>query len=73
MKTELIPQGVLRGARQRLGAEDGLDTSQDHHIIKASPMQIISWYSGWKLGDDEWGRSFVQSYLDMVDAEKRDG
>lgn len=72
MKIKLIPAGVLAGARQRLGAEHSQDTSQDRFIEKADPIQIIAWYSGWRLGHDDWGREIVQSYLDMINAIEKD-
>jgi len=62
MNIDDIPEHVLHAVRQRLGADNENDDSYDDQIKNMSPEDIVCEYSGWKLGDSEWGRDFIEIY-----------
>lgn len=62
MKIEKIPSDILGAVRQRLGADDENDISMDHEIEKMSAKQLIAKWSGWHLGDEDWGKEMVNKY-----------
>ena len=53
---------VLGAVRQRLGAKDENDTSQDSIINKLTPMEIMAKWCGWYLGDESWGATIIGYY-----------
>lgn len=46
--------GILGNVRQRQGAINKDDDSQDELINKMSNHKLVSQWSGWHLGDNYW-------------------
>lgn len=53
---------VLDAVRQNLGAEDENDSSRDERIERMEADDIVAYYTGWHLGDRNWGYKLVSMY-----------
>jgi hypothetical protein len=60
--------GILGDVRERLGAENENDESQDAKINKMTPHQIVKEWCAWKIGDGWWW-SEMKSYFDSLSSE----
>lgn len=56
----ILHPSILGAVRERMGAEDGNDTSKDEEINKMEPRVIIRAWSGWEIGDEAWADSFIR-------------
>lgn len=66
MDVNKIPLSVLEAIRQRMDAEDENDTSKDKLIEQLTPLELVGKLSGWELGDESWGRKYVNIYNELV-------
>ncbi len=57
-----IPTEILVSVRKRLGAEEYDDTSFDERIKHMTPADLLSKWSGWKLGDEYWAKYIINQY-----------
>lgn len=64
--TELLEDVDLADIRQRLGASDENDTSRDEQINAMTAEQLVAKKSGWEIGDESWGASYIEIYRQLV-------
>lgn len=64
--------GILAGVRQRLGAEDDHDKSEDERINRMTNTALIGACCGWDLGDESWWRNMKANFdmLEQLDNSK---
>ena len=61
--------GILGDVRQRLGAKDGYDDSQDIRINELSSTDIVAQWAGWELGNPSWWYD-MKEYFDRLESNK---
>ena len=69
---DMINLDVLGAIRQRLGAEDENDNSQDEKIKHMTPKKCVGAYSGWILGDEEIAITFINLYEQLIETVKEE-
>jgi hypothetical protein len=66
INTLILEDADLADIRQRLGAKDENDSSYDDRINKMTAEELVAKKSGWELGDESWGESYVEIYRQLV-------
>lgn len=65
--------GILEDLRERLGAEDGADTSQDAKINKMTANHIVKEWCEWQIGDKRWWVCMKYYYDELSKCEQDEG
>ncbi len=60
MDLDLIPEDILEDVRMRMG-EDMDSEMADDAIRRMSPDDFASHYLAWHIGDESWGRMFLEA------------
>jgi hypothetical protein len=66
---KLTELGIIGDVRQRLGADDENDTSEDARINKLDNSRLVKEWAGWNLGDGSWWTS-MKAYYDGLERLK---
>lgn len=57
--------GMLGNVRQRLGAKDEDDTSQDEIINEMTNQELVERDSAWELGSEQWAADIIHNYNEL--------
>ena len=63
---KLTQLGIIGDVRQRYGAENAVDTSQDEFINRQDNNSLVKAWAGWHLGYGEWWTQ-MKAYYDGLE------
>lgn len=64
--------GELGNIRERLGAKDRYDTSQDERINRMDARSLVREWAGWHIGDPSWADGVLNLYKKLENAKEQE-